>query len=673
MRLCLNGIVKNESGRIERMLDSVTDFITAYAIVDTGSTDDTKERITEYFKSHHVPGEISEAPFLNWSQARNAGLALGRRIADKHAADYLLLIDADMELRVVNREKFFEKRNGPSYDMFQHGGSLQYLNRRLMHAKFPGEYVGVTHEYLDIPAAGMIPQDVAYFVDHGDGANRPNKFRRDIKLLKDGLRVEPNNARYMFYLAQSYKDGGQPMKAIEWYRKRIAAGGWDEEVWQAQLSLAYCYKDVGDLPQYVFELIKAHDMRPSRAESTYALARYFRENSMNAASVIFAEAGMQIPKSKDALFVDDYQHTLGHQDEFSICAFYLAEKRKKGLEVTNKLALQRSPYVMSREMARNNLYFYLPKLQELCPSFMAQKIAWAPSAEWNPLNPSVTFHNGRMLMNIRTVNYKIDEHGRYCRFLDGEWKYHDDWVTYPIRTRNYIAEVAPDLSLNGKPVELLPPGNIPEPLFKPVLGFEDVRIFSYDNDLWSSATVREMAADGYCEQVRARCDAYPDCWRQVNWKKMLRAPRLYEKNWAPLVDGDTLRFVYRLGEMVDENGQTTHKYDTGQETDHISGGSQYIPFEMGWLGLVHEARPMPGREGVRYYFHRFVFLGTDFKVAKISWPFVFNDKVVEFAAGLCWHPMMDRLVISFGYKDNEAWIGSIGVKDVSKLLWFDFK
>jgi glycosyltransferase involved in cell wall biosynthesis len=40
----------------------------------------------------------------------------------------------------------------------------------------------------------------------GDGANKDDKFERDIQLLTDGLKEEPQNYRYYFYLAQSHKD-----------------------------------------------------------------------------------------------------------------------------------------------------------------------------------------------------------------------------------------------------------------------------------------------------------------------------------------------------------------------------------------------------------------------------------------------------------------------------------
>ena len=45
------------------------------------------------------------------------------------------------------------------------------------------------------------------------------------------LADEPQNARYAFYLAQSYRDAGQPEKALDAYRKRASILGWEEDAW----------------------------------------------------------------------------------------------------------------------------------------------------------------------------------------------------------------------------------------------------------------------------------------------------------------------------------------------------------------------------------------------------------------------------------------------------------
>jgi len=65
-RICLNMIVKSESAVIERCLASVRNHIDAWVIVDTGSTDDTKDKIRKSLAG--IPGALHET-------ARGATLA----------------------------------------------------------------------------------------------------------------------------------------------------------------------------------------------------------------------------------------------------------------------------------------------------------------------------------------------------------------------------------------------------------------------------------------------------------------------------------------------------------------------------------------------------------------------------------------------------------------------
>ena len=58
---------------------------------------------------------------------------------------------------------------------------------------------------------------------------------------ENGLIEHPNNDRYTFYLANSYRDSGQPEKAIQTYIKRTSLGGWFEEIWQSYYQIGICY------------------------------------------------------------------------------------------------------------------------------------------------------------------------------------------------------------------------------------------------------------------------------------------------------------------------------------------------------------------------------------------------------------------------------------------------
>ena len=53
VKLALNMIVKNEGKIIERLLTSVLPIVDTYCICDTGSTDNTKEIIKNFFDTFY--------------------------------------------------------------------------------------------------------------------------------------------------------------------------------------------------------------------------------------------------------------------------------------------------------------------------------------------------------------------------------------------------------------------------------------------------------------------------------------------------------------------------------------------------------------------------------------------------------------------------------------------
>ena len=75
----------------------------------------------------------------------------------------------------------------------------------------------------------------------------------------------------------------------------------------------------------------------------------------------------------------------------------------------------------------------------------------------------------------------------------------------------------------------------------------------------------------------------------------------------PLVDDDRLQFIYLCDptRILDEQARKTAETVPLIAADEFRGGSQAIPFDGGWLALIHEVIWWIAL-GRRSYQHRFV-------------------------------------------------------------------
>ena len=317
-KICLNMIVRDEAAVIERCLASVRPYIDTWVIVDTGSVDDTPARIAAAMAG--VPGELHRRPWRNFGHNRSEALALAR---DK--ADYLLFIDAD-ETLAASPGTVRPLLTEPAYSLQARFGELRYDRVSLVSTQLPWRWEGVLHEYLEAGQAVPQPRLPGFWIEvrpEGARSKDPQKFQKDAATLEAALVHEPHNARYVFYLAQSYRDAGRYELARAAYEKRAAMPGWDEEAWYALYQLARLSELLGDdRAQVVAAYSGAYSARPSRAEPLVALARYLRLQGDWPLAYLFAHAAAQLPLSADRLFVDQPAHGWSAKDELALAAFY---------------------------------------------------------------------------------------------------------------------------------------------------------------------------------------------------------------------------------------------------------------------------------------------------------------------------------------------------------------
>ncbi len=356
--ICLNMIVKNEAKVIRRSLSSVKRKIDYWVIVDTGSTDSTKEIILEELKD--IPGELHERPWVNFEHNRNEALDLA---IDK--ASYLLFIDADEEW-VFSHD--FDK-NSLSHDFYvvkNRDLNVDLHRILLINTKFPWRWKGVLHEEIQSshPVSGAILSGVTNygFVRDGSRACDPERYIKDAEILEKALLLEPDNARYVFFLAQSYATAGKYQEALKNYEKRTQMGGFAPEIFWSFFSMGCLRQDLQMDPKLIVEsYCKAFLLDPTRAEPLHHLAVFYQDQNNHFLAYLITEFALSLPPPTSLSYIlrDVYDHML--LTRFALAAHHLGELEKAKQSYKKLLANPELPFD-ARHIVEHNLKLLLSKV-----------------------------------------------------------------------------------------------------------------------------------------------------------------------------------------------------------------------------------------------------------------------------------------------------------------------
>lgn len=412
-KLCLVMIVRNESKNMVRVLDSLKEVIDMGSIVDTGSTDNTEEVILDWSKKNNIPIVVHHEPFKNFAHNRTHSFRIAKTTFPE--ADYALLSDADFVWEVNKNGKFNKTLLiDQKYLVEQYNKSLTYWNIRILSFKVDFECVGVTHEYWaeaktqkeylgEIRTAKITTLAID---DREDGGCKSDKFERDERLLRGGLQ-DPETplslkTRYKFYLGQTLKDMGKFEDSIEWYTKRVADGGWAEEVYYSKFQIGVNYEQMawkkrhaaqlmskpditeedlkfiahwnrdklspGQLMEQVSKLftqagtnyLAAYNYRKTRAEALYYMVRMYRLLGDCKTAFKFAQIGNKIKyPQEDSLFIERACYDYLFDYEISIVAFYIEEHKELGRQTIAKLLQRNDLPSWLRDIVEKNSRSYL--------------------------------------------------------------------------------------------------------------------------------------------------------------------------------------------------------------------------------------------------------------------------------------------------------------------------
>lgn len=241
-------IAKNEENRIERLLSSLAPYDFEIVIVDTGSTDRTKELATKYTNC------IYDFPWQDdFSAARNFSL-------NKASNDWILMMDCDEWIKSLDMEElhYFRKHLSHAVGSVNRenltgtpevpGKSIdrteRFFNRKRYH------YTGIIHEQLTPKFEKSFETFLLKTTIGHDGycmneEVRLQKSHRNISLLLKQLEKEPDNPYVYYQLGKGYQMIADSEKACYYFDKGLE--------FELDPELAYVQAMV---IEYGFELLK---------------------------------------------------------------------------------------------------------------------------------------------------------------------------------------------------------------------------------------------------------------------------------------------------------------------------------------------------------------------------------------------------------------------------------
>lgn len=254
MHLVADDQVGDNVPLVIRCLRSVVELMDSYVICVTSKdgepNPELETTIKEYMDQHNIPGHILNKKWRDFGFNKTWLLHQAQTKGLSNDAKYLFWLDAKETFIMRNTRKYpsaSDKKDLLEF-MSQTTAGIVYLQteygnqlfRRWQIAKNNQTYrwIGPVHELFcaDKPTSEIYYNNIVNYVRcESTSSKNPRKYEFYAEWLEDYLIDHPNEPRSTFYLAQTYGDGGNIDKAIEYYNKRVGLGGYSQEEYISML------------------------------------------------------------------------------------------------------------------------------------------------------------------------------------------------------------------------------------------------------------------------------------------------------------------------------------------------------------------------------------------------------------------------------------------------------
>jgi len=311
-------IVKNEEEVLARCLETAYDLVDEIIIVDTGSTDKTREIALQFTE------RVYDFEWIDhFAAARNFAFSKG-------TCDYLMWLDADDIILPEDAQALRELRTNldPAVDTimmkyniaFDEQGkpTFTYYRERIIRNCGHAKWAGAVHEVIT-PFGKIIHAPIAITHRRKEKTDAQRNLRLFENLLKRGDTLSP---REQFYYARELYYNARYQDAAQAFEQFLNDGlGWIENNIEACRMLAQCFSALGEHERARQALLLSFHYDAPRAEICCELGyHYFMQKQLEPAIQWYKSALLAPRKETSGAFT--LEECYGYLPHLQLCVCY---------------------------------------------------------------------------------------------------------------------------------------------------------------------------------------------------------------------------------------------------------------------------------------------------------------------------------------------------------------
>lgn len=404
LTLCM--IVKNEEGTIERCLNSASSVCDEIIIVDTGSTDQTKNILKKYTKV-----KIIDFTWIDdFAAARNESFRYA-------TSDLLFWLDADDILKEKDLQILKKYKETPlsqladcyvgkyQYNHDQYDNVTTTLMRERIFKRGPHiKWKYKIHECIPLGCFKSI-ENTDFEVHHYKTPSQVHRAEgRNLRILEACVKDPSERCpRYEFYYAKELSNANRFDEAITWFKEYLNHWDFFEDAYYANYKLAEISLERRNYDEAISRCMEALKLDMRKADLYCLLGLIFVNRERWDLAKFWYEAALNMPRPSDSYgFFDMDRHTFSPNFQLAYIFYKLGdlESALKHIEVCLK-------YRPNDHQAKMNKAFILAEFKKKLNKEKPPLAVYIPF-KYDLNNPNIRIRKINLVDSLRKQGHEVE-------------------------------------------------------------------------------------------------------------------------------------------------------------------------------------------------------------------------------------------------------------------------